>query len=117
MIFMPIISAQGSIRTEYVPRKTIRRAVVPRSHRASDALPFNPDPDSAGRRQFLGLAGAGMLATLLPGCGSDDSGSQLYPQTVAMGQQAIQQAIGDPAQAVAAISVAMLKGNNVFWQQ
>lgn len=90
---------------------------MPRSHRASDALPFSPDPDSAGRRQFLGLAGAGMLATLLPGCGSDDSGSQMYPQTVAMGQQAIQQVIGDPAQPVAAISVAMLKGNNVFWQQ
>ena len=90
---------------------------MPRSRHASDTLPFTSDPSSAGRRQFLGLAGAGMLATLLPGCGSDDSGSQLYPQTVAMGQQAIQQAIDDPAQPVAAISVAMLKGNNVFWQQ
>ncbi|WP_232471101.1 serine hydrolase domain-containing protein [Caballeronia hypogeia] len=58
-----------------------------------------------------------MLATLLPGCGSDDSGSQSYPQTVAMGQQAIQQAINDPTEPVAAISIAMLKGNNVFWQQ
>ncbi|WP_244173658.1 serine hydrolase domain-containing protein [Caballeronia temeraria] len=63
------------------------------------------------------MAGAGMLATLLPGCGSDSSGSQSYPQTVAMGQQALQQAVSDPAQPVAAISVAMLKGNDVFWQQ
>ena len=90
---------------------------MPRSHRASDEVPFIPDPASAGRRRILGLAGAGMLATMLPGCGSDDSGSQSYPQTVAMGQQAIQQAISDPSQPAAAISVAMLKGGNMFWQQ
>ncbi|GJH07906.1 beta-lactamase family protein [Caballeronia novacaledonica] len=84
-----------------------------RSNRTS----FSPRAPSAGRRQFLGAAGAGMLATILPGCGSDHSDSQPYPQTVAMGQQSIQQMIADPAQPVAAISVAMLKGGNVFWQQ
>ncbi|KND57425.1 Beta-lactamase [Candidatus Paraburkholderia schumanniana] len=90
---------------------------MPRFNRTGHALPFDLGPVSEGRLQFLGFTGAGMLATVLPGCGSDDSPSQPYPQTVAIGQQAIQQAITDPAQPVAAISVAMLKGNNVFWQQ
>lgn len=77
----------------------------------------NDKPSSSGRRQFLGFTGAGMLATLLPGCGGDDNHAASYPQTIAMGQQAIQQAIGNTAQPVAAISVAMLKGNDVVWQQ
>jgi CubicO group peptidase (beta-lactamase class C family) len=58
-----------------------------------------------------------MLATLLPGCGSSEVHSAPYAGTIAMGQQAIQQAISNPAQPVAAISVAMLKGNDVVWQQ
>jgi CubicO group peptidase (beta-lactamase class C family) len=90
---------------------------VPRSDRTSVDVSFSPLPASTSRRQFLGFTGAGMLATLLPGCGSDDSGSQSYSQTIAMGQQSIQQAINDPAQPVAAISVAMLKGSKVVWQQ
>jgi CubicO group peptidase (beta-lactamase class C family) len=90
---------------------------VSRSNRNSEDLPFSPGLTSVGRRQFLGFTGAGVLASLLPGCGSDDSASQAYPQTVAMGQQAIQQALSDPAEPVAAISVAMLKGTNLFWQQ
>ncbi len=77
----------------------------------------NDQPLNAGRRQFLGFTGAGMLATLLPGCGSDDVQPPRYEETIAMGRQAIQQAINNPAQPVAAISVAMLKGNSVVWQQ
>lgn len=78
----------------------------------------DPDPFRAGRRQFLGVTGAGMLATLLPGCsGSDDNGSP-YPQTIAMGQQMIQQAVSNTAQPpVAGISIAMLKGTSVVWQE
>jgi CubicO group peptidase (beta-lactamase class C family) len=74
-------------------------------------------PSRAGRRQFLSLTGAGMLATLLPGCGGNGAYAGPYAGTIAMGQQSIQQAISNPAQPVAAISVAMLKGNNVVWQQ
>jgi CubicO group peptidase (beta-lactamase class C family) len=84
---------------------------VPRSDRITD------QPSSAGRRQFLSFTGAGMLATLLTGCGSDELQSTPYGGTIAMGQQAIQQAISNSARPVAAISVAMLKGNNVVWQQ
>ena len=72
---------------------------------------------SAGRRQFLGYTGAGMLAAVLPGCGHDDTHSTPYPQTIALGQQMIQQAVSDPSQPVAAISVAMVKGNAIVWQQ
>ena len=75
------------------------------------------DPLRAGRRQFLGFTGAGMLATLLPGCSGNSVHASPYPQTIAMGQQMIQQAVSNPAQPVAAISVAMLKGNTVIWQQ
>ena len=75
------------------------------------------DPLRAGRRQFLGFTGAGMLATLLPGCSGNSVHASPYPQTIAMGQQLIQQAVSNPAQPVAAISVAMLKGNTVIWQQ
>lgn len=77
----------------------------------------NDKPSSAGRREFLGFAGAGMLAMLLPGCGSDSVNPTPYQQTIAQGQQAIEQAISDPEHPVAAISVAMLKGGNVVWQQ
>jgi CubicO group peptidase (beta-lactamase class C family) len=94
---------------------------VPRSSRTSaeshSTQGFIQGPASAGRRQFLGITGAGMLATLLPGCSSDDSNSPPYSQTIAMGQQAIQQAIANPNQPVASISIAMLKGSNVVWQQ
>lgn len=77
----------------------------------------NEDPFHSGRRQFLGYAGAGMLATLLPGCGSHDDNASPYPQTIAMGQQMIQQIVSNSAQPVAGISVAMLKGSSVVWQQ
>lgn len=72
---------------------------------------------SAGRRHFLGYTGAGMLATVLPGCGGDNSKGAPYQQTVAMGQQLIQAAVGTGKDQVAAVSVAMVKGNNVVWQQ
>lgn len=83
----------------------------------SDIKRINPAPVRLERRHFLGMTGAGLLATLLPGCGSSDDDHSSYPQTVAMGQQMIQQAINDPEEPVAGISVAMLKGNTVFWQQ
>ncbi|WP_313761210.1 serine hydrolase domain-containing protein [Caballeronia sp. GaOx3] len=74
------------------------------------------EPVSASRRYFLGLAGAGVVANLLPGCGGGhDSNSQPYAQTVAMGQQIIPPLIASGASTT--ISIAMLKGNNVFWQQ
>ncbi|BAN26684.1 beta-lactamase [Caballeronia insecticola] len=76
----------------------------------------NEDAFRAGRRQFLGYTGAGMLATLLPGCSGNDD-SPPYPQTIAMGQQMIQQAISNAQQPVAGISIAMLKGSTVVWQQ
>jgi CubicO group peptidase (beta-lactamase class C family) len=90
---------------------------VPRSRRNDDSRSFSTAPASVGRRQFLGFTGAGMLATLLPGCGSGTVRATPYTQTITMGQQAIQQAIADPARPVAAISVALLKGETVVWQQ
>ncbi|REG49182.1 CubicO group peptidase (beta-lactamase class C family) [Paraburkholderia sp. BL6669N2] len=72
---------------------------------------------SVGRRQFLGYTGAGMLAAVLPGCGNGDIQSTAYQQTIALGQQMIQQAVSDPSNPVAAISIAMVKGNTVVWQQ
>ena len=81
----------------------------------ADSLPHSPAPISARRRQFLGFAGAGVVASLLPGCGSDDSNSQPYAQTIAMGQQTIQSLIASGKSST--ISVAMLKGDNIFWQQ
>ncbi len=71
----------------------------------------------AGRRQFLGVTGAGMLATLLPGCGGHDDNGPQYPQTIAMGQQMIQQAIAAYPGSNAGISIAMLKGSSVVWQE
>lgn len=72
---------------------------------------------SVRRRQFLGYSGAGVLAAMLPGCGNDDIHSTPYQQTIALGQQMIQQAVTDPSNPVAAISVAMVKANTVVWQQ
>lgn len=82
-----------------------------RSDRNQEAL------SSAGRRQFLGYTGAGMLAAVLPGCGNDSIHATPYQQTIALGQQMIQQAVSDTSKPVAAISVAMVKGNTVVWQQ
>lgn len=77
----------------------------------------NEGLSSEGRRQFLGYTGAGVLAAVLPGCGNDELHSTPYQQTIALGQQVIQQAVSDPSNGVAAISVAMVKGNAVVWQQ
>jgi CubicO group peptidase (beta-lactamase class C family) len=82
------------------------------SYDRNHEVPFN-----TGRRQFLGYTGAGVLAAMLPGCGSDEVQSTPYQQTIALGQQMIQQAVSDPSTPVAAISVAMVKGNAVVWQQ
>jgi len=78
----------------------------------------NPEgPASEKRRQFLGYTGAGLLATVLPGCGNDELHSAPYQQTIALGQQMIRQAVTDPSNPVAAISVAMVKGSTVVWQE
>jgi hypothetical protein len=78
----------------------------------SKALSFD-----AGRRQFLGVTGAGMFATLLPGCGGHSDNGPQYPQTIAMGQQMIQQAIAKYPGSNAGISIAMFKGSSVVWQE
>lgn len=72
---------------------------------------------SPARRQFLGYGSAGLLAAFLPGCGGHDDHSQSYQQTIAMGQQMMQAAVSNPSRPVAAISVAMVKGSTIVWQQ
>jgi hypothetical protein len=72
---------------------------------------------NVGRRQFIRYTGAGVLAAVLPGCGNDDIRSTPYQQTIALGRQMIEQAVSDPSNPVAAISVAMVTGNTVAWQQ
>ncbi|MBC8642024.1 beta-lactamase family protein [Caballeronia sp. EK] len=74
-------------------------------------------PSRATRRQFLGYTGAGVLATLLPGCGSDGMKATQYPRTIAMGQEIIENTVDRSAQPVAAVSIAMLKDSRVVWQQ
>lgn len=62
------------------------------------------------------MAGAGLLATSLPGCGGSDDSTPSYPQTIEWGQRAITQAMSELPDA-AAISVALLKGDRIVWQQ
>lgn len=85
-----------------------RQTSIAKSHPA-----IVPLPESASRRRFLGYAGAGMLVEFLPGCGGSDT-DKPYSQTIAWGQQAIEAAI---AQGVPAISIALLKKDQVVWQQ
>jgi CubicO group peptidase (beta-lactamase class C family) len=84
-------------------------------HDRVDARP-GAAPASASRRKFLGYTGAGVLTTMLPGCGTTVDG-QPYGRTIAMGQQAIQQAISNPTRPVSGVSVALLKGEAIVWQQ
>ena len=70
-------------------------------------------PENAGRRRFLGYAGAGMLVEFLHGCGGDDAGKP-YSQTIAWGRQAIEAALSPD---VPAISIALLKSDRIVWQQ
>ncbi|QVN23599.1 serine hydrolase domain-containing protein [Burkholderia pyrrocinia] len=76
-------------------------------------------PASAGRRQFLGYAGAGLLSAVLPGCGGADSIQQqpTYGATIAAGRHTIQAALDADRQNLASISVALLKGNQVVWAE
>ena len=62
------------------------------------------------------MAGAGLLATSLPGCGGSDDSTPSYSQTIEWGQRAITQAMSELPDA-AAISVALLKGDRIVWQQ
>jgi len=70
------------------------------------------DPD---RRQFLGYTGAGLLAAVLPGC--NDSAASSYGQTVAFGRQQIQAALQQHPESAGALSVALLKDNQIVWQE
>ncbi|MBH1964193.1 MAG: beta-lactamase family protein [Comamonadaceae bacterium] len=69
-----------------------------------------------GRRQFLGAAGAGMLAASLPGCSTPVGVPPSYENTIGWAQKSITQVMGEQADA-AAISVALLKRDSVVWQQ
>ncbi|MGB3067501.1 MAG: serine hydrolase domain-containing protein [Ottowia sp.] len=70
----------------------------------------------ASRRQFLGAAGAGLLATSLPGCGGSGDSTPSYTKTIDWGQRAIAQIMSEQSDA-AAISVALLKRDSIVWQQ
>ncbi|WP_321806447.1 serine hydrolase domain-containing protein [Burkholderia sp. BCC1993] len=75
-------------------------------------------PSSAGRRQFLEYAGAGLLSAMLPGCGGADTIQRsTYDATIAAGRQTIQAALDANPRNLAGISVALLKGNQVVWAQ
>lgn len=71
---------------------------------------------STGRRQFLGAAGAGLLAASLPGCGGASYVVPSYRQTIDWGQRAIAQVMSEQPDA-AAISVALLDSNGIAWQE
>lgn len=73
---------------------------------------FSDDAVHAGRRRLLGYAGANMLAAVLPACGG--AAVSPYSRTIAWGREQCQAALrGD----VAAISIALMKGNRIVWQQ
>ncbi|MFX1766088.1 serine hydrolase [Paraburkholderia sp. A1RI-2L] len=67
----------------------------------------------AGRRQFLSYTGAGILAALLPACSGSSTGNA-YSHTIAWGRQQCEAALTGK---VAALSVALMKGNRIVWQQ
>lgn len=71
-----------------------------------------------GRRQFLGAAGAGLLSASFPSRGSGGPGgaTATYGQTIDWGQRAIEKLMRERPDA-AGISVALLKGDNIVWQQ
>lgn len=79
--------------------------------------PFSLGVVSTGRRQFLEMAGAGLLVTSLPGCGgSDGDATPSYSKTIDWGRRTITQTMSEHPDA-AAISVALLKGDNIVWQE
>jgi len=80
-----------------------------------DSTLARPAAAPAGRRQFLGMAGAGLLAAGLPGCGSGGSAAG-YGQTIDWGRRAIEKVMSELPDA-AAISVALFKGDAIVWQQ
>lgn len=72
----------------------------------------------SGRRQFLGVAGAGLLATNVPSWAAGDSGRAIssYGQTIEWGRGAIAKVMNEHPDA-AGVSVALLKGDTIVWQQ
>ncbi|NYT58832.1 beta-lactamase family protein [Alcaligenaceae bacterium] len=82
------------------------------------SVPNTTPLTSSGRRQFLGYGAAGMLAAVLPGCGSDGGLSQAdYPQTIAWGRKEIARALAGDPDNVASVSIALLKNDTVVWQE
>ncbi|HEU0231413.1 MAG TPA: serine hydrolase domain-containing protein [Burkholderiaceae bacterium] len=87
----------------------------------SPGNPYNPfsshPPTRSSRRRFLGHTGAGMLAAVLPGrAGANGQLASSYSQTIAYGRQAIQQLMSGN-QNISTISVALLKSQQIVWQQ
>ncbi|HKT99975.1 MAG TPA: serine hydrolase domain-containing protein [Paraburkholderia sp.] len=79
--------------------------------------PSGAAPASARRRQFLGYTGAGLLATVLPGCGGSVAAADpAYGRTVALAQQQIEAAINGDSN-VAGMSIALLKNNRIVWAE
>ncbi|WP_028603228.1 serine hydrolase domain-containing protein [Ottowia thiooxydans] len=74
------------------------------------------DSTHVSRRQLLGVAGGGLLATHLPGCGGSVSVVPSYVNTIDWAKKAIAQVMGEQVDA-AAISVALLKRDTIVWQQ
>ncbi|HKT99972.1 MAG TPA: serine hydrolase domain-containing protein [Paraburkholderia sp.] len=86
------------------------------SGRRDEASGVNAEPASASRRQFLGYAGAGVLATVLPGCSASVSATP-YGNTIAAAQTMIQSDLFADPQNLASISVALLKNGRIVWAE
>jgi CubicO group peptidase (beta-lactamase class C family) len=72
---------------------------------------------SSSRRQFFGVAAAGMAVAWLPRWCIGQSAGPAYAQTIAAGQAAIAAALKANPQKCASISVALRKGSEIVWQQ
>jgi CubicO group peptidase (beta-lactamase class C family) len=73
-------------------------------------------PNGIDRRQFLGYAGAGMLAAALPGCGTIMDEAP-YGHTIAAARQSIRAVLNGNPQNLASVSVALFKDNRIVWRE
>lgn len=69
------------------------------------------------RRQWLAWAGAAGLAPLLPACGGGDAAPGPFDATIAWGRSAIREAMQAPGNPPKAVSVALLSGGRLVWQE